>query len=149
MELTDKAALQAWHEQQYLDDEPPIVPPVDPLDPQTAVAILMLVCVPAESGAIIWKSALKRLAILAHTLLPEVGAKTLDKVAKELTAAGVDCCRASLSNINVGLYEATGIRRTEKSDRARESYRVRSCEIWKKKAIRNRAKKEAQTVDSQ
>lgn len=144
METTDQESLRQWQTQQHLDDEqdPPIEPPLHPLDPETVTALLMLICVPDPTGTILWKCALKRLAVLCHLIMPDVGAKSLDRIAKELTRAGVTTSRAALSVINVALFDAAGLRRTEKGESARESYRQRACRVWQKK-IEGRGKKSA------
>ena len=152
MELTDKAALQAWHEAQHQDDdEPAIAPPVDALDPKTVVALVMLICCPDSNGSIIWKTATRRLAVIAGLVMPELGKLTFDRIAADLTKAGIPTCRATLSNISVLLSEACGLSRSDKGQAAREAYRQRACAVWGKRAERNRktVRQEAETVDSQ
>ncbi len=136
MDATDQAALEAWQAQQFTDDEPPIAAPLHALDPETVTALLMLVCAPDNHGNILWKAGFKRLAVLAHLLLPEAGAQSLETIAQSLTKAGITTSRASLSNINTMMYDATGLRRTEKTETAREAYRIRACKLWQKKANR-------------
>jgi hypothetical protein len=139
MQDGDKQALESWHTEQFLDeDDPPIQSPLHDLDAQTVVAMLMLICVPDQKGAILWKTAIKRLALLCHAILPEAGAKCLATLAKELTKAGVSTTKSALSVINCQLYDATGLRRTEKTDHNRETYRVRACKVWGRKADRNK-----------
>ncbi|MFY7928989.1 MAG: hypothetical protein ACOVS5_08955 [Oligoflexus sp.] len=137
MDATDQAALEAWQAAQHIDDdEPAITAPLHPLDAQTVTALLLLIIAMDDRGNVLWGAAIKRLALIAHAILPELGAKSLETIAQSLTKAGITTSRASLSNINTMLYDATGLRRTEKTDNNRESYRIRACQVWQKKSNR-------------
>ena len=138
MDATDAESLRQWQAQQHNDDEqdPPIEPPLHPLDPETVTALLHLLLAMDDRGNVLWGAATKRLAVIGHAILPELGAKSLETIAQSLTKVGITTSRASLSNINTMLYDSTGLRRTEKTQGARESYRVRACQVWQKKANR-------------
>ncbi len=138
MDATDAESLRQWQAQQHLndDEDSPIEPPLHPLDAQTVTALLHLILAMDDRGNVLWGAATKRLAVIGHAILPELGAKSLETIAQSLTKVGITTSRASLSNINTMLYDSTGLRRTEKTETARESYRQRACRVWKKKSNR-------------
>lgn len=139
MEITDQESLRQWQAQQHLDEDPPITPPITPLDPETVVAMIQLICVPSETGTISWKPSFRRLAVIASIISPDIGRLTLDRIARDLTAAGLPTTRAALSSINCQLRDTTGFTRSDKSERARESYRERACAVWNKRTNRSMA----------
>lgn len=139
----DKASLQAWHESQHAHDEPEINVPMHNLDAMTVLAMIQLICVPSESGTISWRTALRRLAVIAAIVSPDIGRLTLDRISRDLSNAGIITTRAALSSISCQLRDVIGFTRSDKSDRARESYRKRAQKAWSRKA------KDAQTVDNQ
>jgi hypothetical protein len=141
VEITDQESLRQWQAQQHNDDEqdPPIEPPLHPLDAQTVTALIMLICAPNENGTISWKPSFRRLAVIASIISPDIGRLTLDRIARDLTAAGLPTTRAALSSINCQLRDTTGFTRSDKSERARKSYRERACAVWNKRTNRSMA----------
>ena len=149
---TDNEAAQQWlaEQAQWMnepDDDEAIDKPLHPLDPLTVTAMLMLICSPGANGTITWKTALRRLAVIASHILPDVGRHSLDAIAKQLTQCGIPTTRAALSVTNVLLSDITGFHRTEKTLAARESYRIAACEAWKKNPSRpSKRKKKTASV---
>lgn len=136
----DRQALHAWHESQHLPDDEEITVPSHNLDAMTVLAMIQLICVPSESGTISWRTALRRLAVIAAIVSPDIGRLTLDRISRDLTNAGVITTRAALSSISCQLRDVIGFTRSDKSDRARESYRERARKAWSRKS---------KTVDNQ
>lgn len=149
-EPTDQQALEAWHASQ-LDHDEPIQAPLHKLHADTVCALLMLICTPAPSGRIAWRTAFRRLSVIASIINPDIGRLTLDRIARDLTEAGLPTTRAALSATSCQLRDIIGFTRSDKSERARESYRERSSRVWGRKTNRNRktTKKESESVDSQ
>jgi hypothetical protein len=138
---TDIEVAQQWlaEQAQWMnepDDEPEIDKPLHPLDPLTVTAMLMLICSPGANGTITWRTALRRLAVIASHILPEVGRHSLDGIAKQLTDCGIPTTRAALSITNCQLSDITGFHRTEKTQAAREAYRIAACKAWQKNPTR-------------
>ena len=137
---TDRQALQQWYESQHVQDEPEINVPTHNLDAMTVLAMIQLICVPSETGTISWRTALRRLAVIASIVSPDIGRLTLDRISRDLTNAGVITTRAALSSISCQLRDIIGFTRSDKSDKAREAYRKRARKAWSRKA---------KTVDNQ
>lgn len=138
MEFSDQASLESWHASQIEEDEPPFDLPSNPLDPETATALILLLCTPSNTGGIYWQSALRRLAVIASIINPEIGNQSFESIAQQLTKAGVPTCRATLSAINVKLSDATGFNRSCKTESARAAYRKRAFEVWGREGTRKK-----------
>jgi hypothetical protein len=113
------------------DDEEPDMSELGKLNPEGVQALLRWL-IPTDDLLAPnmrdhrWRVAVRRLAALAHAVMPEIRGISQTELAKEL---GVT--RAAISKLEVALRDWAGLScNGGKSEAARESFRIRQRECW-------------------
>ena len=134
VEFSDQQAFADWQQKEFADEEKPERNPMDSLRQ------LLSLIVPYGNCPTRWATAARRLALVCHVLdVADCGGRSLTDLSEQLTAAGVETNKATLSAINIAITDHTGFHRTEKTQAARDAYKIAQANFWRKKRESQRA----------
>jgi hypothetical protein len=127
-----------WHPVDHLEpeDEEPDMGELGSLNPEGVQALLRWL-IPAEGPldpekpekepGRRWRIASRRLAVLAHAIMPEIRELSETELARQL-----GCTRAAVSKLEVALRDWAGLScNAGRSDHAREVYAERQRQCWR------------------